>query len=117
MYYFLHRQLQKGKPALWYTPDLWYLFCSEGVYAIPQRDLTANLLMDKDFKGVYFLVDANTENALPEIFYFKGSFMWTLIYASSPKDNEVTKALQQNYSSRYLTFTMNPWTLFEIELV
>ena len=117
MFYLLHSLLQKGKPTLWYTINWWYLFCSKGVYAIPQKELTANILMDEDWKGVYFLADANSDGALNDIFYFSDPYTWTLIYASSPEDVDVTEALRSNFSSRYMVFVMNPWTLFDMELV
>ena len=114
---YLHlKLLQDQKAVFWCSEFSWYLFCSEGVYKLDPRDVD-DFCTTEASKNVYFLADANTISTIPLIASTNQNFQPTLIFATSPKDDQLEKVLEQSFHNNHLTFIMNPWTLFEIELL
>ena len=93
-------------------------FCEEGTFELDDGALDCYLLIRKGSEGLYILADANAVDAIPLINYgARKGFRPTLVYATSSMDYESNKRLEQNLDRFFLTFIMNPWTLFELELV
>ena len=97
--------------------DFWF-FCEAGVYKVKISILNSNILDWEMSRNLYILADANTsvDNKIPLIWKTQ-NFRPTLIYATSYRDYNTDKILQQNYNNAQSVFVMNPWTLFELELL
>ena len=112
---YLHlKLLQDQKTVFWYSEASLYLYCSKGVYRLDPK-VVDGFCMTEESKDVYFLADANTVSEIPLI--RSQQFLSNLIFATSPKDNQLGRTLEMNIHNKHLAFIMNPWTLFEIELL
>ena len=88
------------------------------MFKIQESILDMNLLESEMFKSLYVLADANSsvDNEIPLIGQTH-NFSPTLIYATSHIDAPTDKILEQSYNNGQTVFVMNPWTLFELELL
>ena len=99
------------------------LYCAKGVYEIPERAVNdINVLLHEQMKGVYLLVDGNETSSLPFVRTSRTDLQATLIYVTSSKPNSINarsmeRILESSYQNAHKTFIMNPWTMFELELV
>ena len=114
--------LRQSRPLIWCgvnsRKEYNLFFCKKGVFRLHDNALVNNFLGSEASQGLYILADANTVKPIPLIKrVLHNSFRPTLVYAASPNDEESSKLLEQNLNYAFHTFIMNPWTLFELELV
>lgn len=79
--------------------------------------MDSGLLKNPGARGLFVLVDGNWTNEVPFIKKAGSQLKPTVVFATSPKLNLIWKSLSDQMQDAYKVFVMNPWTLFELEMM
>ena len=93
------------------------LHCADGVWNVSAYAFTHELLTTPAFRDIVVICDENLHSQLPFVRQVGGEFSGLLVFITSPKLSNIDKDLESNWQSEYETFIMNPWTMFEMELM
>ena len=91
------------------------LYCGDGIWNISHKKFEWELLTSPALRDIPIICDANRYEKLPYV--EDETFAGSLIFITSPKLSNIRKELESNLQGRVSYFVMNPWTMFEMELM
>ena len=125
--YLRNKLLLQKKPVIWFRfPAVSFFFCASGVYELDESQITSLGFLDaannKSARGITILIDAKQVKesgppCVPLIYAVQNKLGPTIIYCTSPKLRETERVMEQSLLNHNITYIMNPWTGFELELL
>lgn len=89
------------------------------MYEIDPSVFTSGVLRHESSNGLFLLADSNVCPEIPFVREGREDLQPTLVYVTSPitGNDSNGRILESSFQGTHNTFTMNPWTLFELELM